>query len=842
MLLRALPRHSVALGLLIAAASAVAPAEADVINSQWIAGSGNWNVAANWNPAVVPNNGAGDVFHVTINGSGSEPFVQLNMGATIQSLAVTNTALFQFNNGQSLTARTGPIVNESAILMASTGTNTNLIIGGILGDDVINLSGGGIIQMSANTSNRIYGAADTNRLVNHDNLIRGAGQIGVNLMRFTNHGTVRANQTGARLHVDPRDGANGVINNGVMEAVDSGILRLDPGQFVNTNGLIRSRENSTVDLFWAEVLGGQVIAEADSAIRTVGASNQVSHITGHLIIDPTARLDITDRTQLRFHPQGTYENYGKIRLLFGGWHAILEIDGDVSISGGGEISLNHSNAAIIRGIVDTHRLTNVDNVIRGTGRLGYNQMRFTNFGTVRADQAIARLYVDPRDGANDMINNGLMEAVDSGILRLDPGQFVNTNGLIRAGENSTVELFWAEVLGGQVIAESDSAISTAGAGDSVNHISGHLIIDPTARLDVTDRTHLRLHPQGTYVNEGMIQLLAPSNYARLQITGDVAVTGGGEILLPHGESTINGVDGTHQFTNVDNFIRGRGRIGTNNIGITNHGTIDADSLSVMTIDPHDVLGMENTGMLRASSLGGMVIAAGPFTTSGDVIVEDISNITRTGNFIQTGGTTSVFGDLQVNSGSVTLDGGALTGDGRVIGPVVNNAGSVRPGGDFDDDLLIQGAYTQSADGELLIEMTQSDSKPWLAVTGSATLGGTLRLVRAPGVVPQIGVPYTVLTAGSLTGAFDNIDSSDLVEVSYDAGTVVVTYLGACVFADLNCDGVVDVLDLLILLDNWGACPPVERGANGKCGDCPADLNGDCSVDVLDLLILLDNWG
>jgi hypothetical protein len=53
-------------------------------------------------------------------------------------------------------------------------------------------------------------------------------------------------------------------------------------------------------------------------------------------------------------------------------------------------------------------------------------------------------------------------------------------------------------------------------------------------------------------------------------------------------------------------------------------------------------------------------------------------------------------------------------------------------------------------------------------------------------------------------------------------------------ADLNGDGVVDVLDLLILLDAWGAC--------ADCGDCPADLNDDCSVDVLDLLFLLDNWG
>jgi hypothetical protein len=53
-------------------------------------------------------------------------------------------------------------------------------------------------------------------------------------------------------------------------------------------------------------------------------------------------------------------------------------------------------------------------------------------------------------------------------------------------------------------------------------------------------------------------------------------------------------------------------------------------------------------------------------------------------------------------------------------------------------------------------------------------------------------------------------------------------------ADLNGDGVVNVLDLLILLDAWGAC--------ADCSDCDADFNGDCAVDVLDLLFLLDNWG
>ncbi len=50
-------------------------------------------------------------------------------------------------------------------------------------------------------------------------------------------------------------------------------------------------------------------------------------------------------------------------------------------------------------------------------------------------------------------------------------------------------------------------------------------------------------------------------------------------------------------------------------------------------------------------------------------------------------------------------------------------------------------------------------------------------------------------------------------------------------ADLNQDGSVDVLDLLILLADWGPCP-----------DCPADLDGNGVVDVLDLLELLSQWG
>ncbi len=48
--------------------------------------------------------------------------------------------------------------------------------------------------------------------------------------------------------------------------------------------------------------------------------------------------------------------------------------------------------------------------------------------------------------------------------------------------------------------------------------------------------------------------------------------------------------------------------------------------------------------------------------------------------------------------------------------------------------------------------------------------------------------------------------------------------------DVNCDGVIDFRDLLLLLAAWGPCE-----------ECPEDLNGDGRVDFADVLVVLDQW-
>lgn len=86
----------------------------------------------------------------------------------------------------------------------------------------------------------------------------------------------------------------------------------------------------------------------------------------------------------------------------------------------------------------------------------------------------------------------------------------------------------------------------------------------------------------------------------------------------------------------------------------------------------------------------------------------------------------------------------------------------------------------------------------------------------------------------------NADESDLdpgcgIPVVVDMGAYEYQYdpVEQVVFADLNSDGAVSMLDLLSLFAEWGECVK---------GCCLADLDLDGNVNTSDLLTLLANWG
>ncbi|TVQ50986.1 MAG: hypothetical protein EA377_13510 [Phycisphaerales bacterium] len=77
---------------------------------------------------------------------------------------------------------------------------------------------------------------------------------------------------------------------------------------------------------------------------------------------------------------------------------------------------------------------------------------------------------------------------------------------------------------------------------------------------------------------------------------------------------------------------------------------------------------------------------------------------------------------------------------------------------------------------------------------------------------------------SITGSFSDTGGNDFLASCPTACEIT---------GDLDCDGAVNVFDLLILLGEWGPCPAGE--------ECDADLNEDGVVNVFDLLILLEQW-
>ena len=65
------------------------------------------------------------------------------------------------------------------------------------------------------------------------------------------------------------------------------------------------------------------------------------------------------------------------------------------------------------------------------------------------------------------------------------------------------------------------------------------------------------------------------------------------------------------------------------------------------------------------------------------------------------------------------------------------------------------------------------------------------------------------------------------------GTVEVTPENLPLLGDLDGNGVVNLVDLLVLLSAWGECEDPNN--------CPADIDGNGVVDTADLLTLLANW-
>jgi hypothetical protein len=194
---------------------------------------------------------------------------------------VTNTGSLVIGNDAMLPL-SGNVSNTGTIQMMGDGSDTLLQII----QRGITLTGGGTVVLSDDANNVISGTMSSVTLVNVDNTISGAGQLGAGMLSLDNRGTIVADGTNG-LTIDT--GANAVANSGTLAATGSGGL-LVASAVLNT-GLLWANGGSLTFASTVSGEGGALISGAGSIEFDSASSANVmfdSSAAGHLTLDAPA--------------------------------------------------------------------------------------------------------------------------------------------------------------------------------------------------------------------------------------------------------------------------------------------------------------------------------------------------------------------------------------------------------------------------------------------------------------------------------------------------------------------------------------------------------------------------
>jgi len=193
----------------------------------------------------------------------------------------------------------------------------------------------------------------------------------------------------------------------------------------------------------------------------------------------------------------------------------------------------------------------------------------------------------------------------------------------------------------------------------------------------------------------------------------------------------------------------------------------------------------NYGTLRKTGGNGLSRIAATFCNYGGTV----EALTGTLEFTHYNHSNGV---IRLNGGNVvlpvcTLYGGLLSGTGTVaVAGTLTSAATTAPGLSTGT-LNIQGNFAQTATGTLAIELGGRDPGQFdlLAVTGNATLNGTLCVTVSPLFMPSKGDQFRILTCGNLAGAFSVTNMPPGLSLSYNSTSVVLAVTGPLPVTLLN---------------------------------------------------------
>jgi hypothetical protein len=772
---------------------------------------GDWDSAFNWTDATTNTNHvptASDA--AVISSTYANVLITHSTGASDSVTSVTSPANFSLSGGSLAIGTTGQfshnftLTGASSVTLSGSGTVTmsgsTTWSGGTMG-------GAGLTILQGTTF-FLGGTLDTRTLNNSSTFTLTDATL-----NFLNGATVN-NQSGALFDM---------ISSATFAApVD---LLIGQGSF-NNSGTLRSSTSQTNDISLSAFTNNGTVTIQSGTLQLFPQPGGSSTLTNGSLINGPGTFQLNNNATLTVTGNSTI-GCGAFNL---GNNTIL---GNITLTGSGTTTVTGA-FSWVAGTMSGTGLTILSGSSTISGTPTLNTRTLNNLGTV-ADSATMTVtngaVISNESGATwtFLPNTGFTGAgafnnfstiSDSVTLTVANGAVINNEG------GATWNLLGNASIGGSgtfnnlgVLADGSTAPITLrllfNNSGLVNVQSGALTVagdgTDSGTFTVAGGTTLTFTAgSDTFANGAVVNgagTFAGSGNETMTVVGSVSVATAsfafdGSSITGPGTLNVNSVmtwhNGNMRGSGVTNLRGGLSLQGSPSIldtrTLNNFGT--ATDAGALTLANGAIVNNESGATWNlpgfSSMSGGVFNNLGTLQSSGTDSVTVTLNNSGTFN-VQSG---TIFGNSVVaNAGTVTLSGGAmlevmsftqtagkLAGGGTlsVINGAMINGGIVSPGSS-PGILDIQGNYTQNANSALNIEIdgpTAVSQYSVLAVSGTATLGGTLNILRPTSFIPAAGRTFQIVTAGAVSGTFATVNGlsikpSEFFTITYNGANVVL---------------------------------------------------------------------
>lgn len=584
----------------------------------------------------------------------------------------------------------------------------------------------------------------------------------------------------------PGSGDAAVVNDGSPQVTNAATIRelgVDGGNVTITNtGALT-------------VTGGSTIASGSVSINAGGALNSDVELNGGGL---TVDGDLNGKLTLN---NGNVSVNGTLDSAAIGAATALSNNGqvgDVNVSAGGTfvnnsgaIAGNVSNAGTGSNAGTLDALTNTGgNFTNNTGGTITGKTTVSggtvtnNFVVTDADVAAAAAFVNNNGATAGKITNSGTVSNAGIIASLDnrDGSFANNFGGEVTGETT--------VSGGSVTNNATLGTVSVGAGGAFTNTSGATAGAVTnSGISSNAGTVASLtNTAGNFTNNAGGTIAGKATVAGGTVTNNFVVTqadvAAAANFVNNSGATVGALANAGNTSNAGTVasLSNTGGTFTNNGGGTVTGaTVVTGGRVVNNAAFADVdIGTDGTFINNSGATAGAVKNAGAGSNDGTIASLTVSD----GPFSNTGtisGAATLSGGALVNDGVVSggvdvFDGGLLSGSG-VIGGLTVNAGGVFSPGPGLQTVTVNGDVTFRSQSTYQVEVDTTGLSDRLDASGAVDIeGGTLEILAGSGTYAPT-TDYTILTAGSVTGAFDDVTSNFaflLPTLTYGATSVALT--------------------------------------------------------------------